>query len=182
MPICEICGAKSKNPNYFTTKAHIKTQRHQKALKSSTITSLGPAQPTLPVQPSLATPQLESRVTALESAVSSLSSKVDFLIDEFAVFQRKPPGRFTRQQSTQLNQNQVLDIIDKFTQAKRSKDNWITIAELFSALSLENADWFVFQATLIKMFDRGIIELIDGTSKRKLIMRGRSYGLIRRKY
>lgn len=181
MPTCEICGAKSKNPKYFTTKSHINTKTHQRALKLRSSTSLGPGQPTISVKPTLATTQLESRVTSLESTVSSLARKIDFVIEEFTAFQKKTPEVLTRQQTIKLNQNQVLNIIDKFTQIKRSKGNWITINELFSALTLEPADWSVFQATIIKMFDRGLIELIDGTSKRKLNMRGRSYGLVRRK-
>ena len=33
MPTCKICGARSKNPKYFSTAGHKKTKRHQEALK-----------------------------------------------------------------------------------------------------------------------------------------------------
>ena len=181
LPICEICGAESKDPKYFTKKAHIITKRHQQALKSSAVTTLKPSQVIPSARPSLTTTQLEARFNALETTVSSLSSKVDFLIEEFATFQKKIPEMVTRQQPAELKQDLILEIMDDITRIKSSKGNWITIDDLFSALSLKPAEWSVFQVTVIKMFDQGLIDLIDGTSRKKINMRGRGYGLIRRK-
>ena len=181
LPKCEICGAPAKKPEYFNTEKHINSQRHQKALKRRSTTPLKPSQQIPSAQPSLTTTQLEPRINALESAVYSLSSKVDFLIEEFAAFQKKIPEMVTRQQPAELKQDLILEIMDDIKRIKTSKGSWITIDDLFSSLSLKPTEWPLFQATVIKMFDQDLIDLIDGTSRKKLNMRGRVYGLIRRK-
>jgi hypothetical protein len=171
---CEICGAELLNPN---SKSHINSKKHQKALKAKghveSVSTVG-----LTSVPS----DLESRVASLESSMSSLNSRVSFLIDEFTSLQKRIGTISVSSQSREISHDLILNKIDEFNKDRRSTGNWITIDDLVSALSKKTTNWSAIQTTIIKMFDRGLVDLIDGRSSKKINMRGRNFGLIRRRF
>ena len=139
-----------------------------------------PISPEAYTQPSgVGASSFDTRITALESSLSLLYSKVEFLIEEFAVFQKKSSSASSHTLESKMNQELVLHQLDKLSSQRSSRDKWITVEYLFRKLTNNPADWNIFESTLIKMFDRGSIDLIDGPSSRKLKMRGRKYGLVR---
>lgn len=174
MPKCQICGAELKNPN---SKRHINSKKHQKALKAK-----GHPESVSAVRSTTVSSDLGSRVTSLESSMSSLTSKINFLIEEFTSLQKRMGQISVSPKSSEISQDLILNKIDESTKYKRSTGNWITIDDLVSALSKKTTDWSAIQTTIITMFDRGLIDLIDGKSSKKISMRNRTYGLIRRRF
>jgi hypothetical protein len=171
---CQICGAELKNPN---STRHINSQRHQKALKKK-----GHVESVSTVGLTPVSSDLGSRVASLESLMSSLTSKVNFLIEEFTSLQKRMGQISISPKSSEISHDLILNKIDECTKYRRSTGNWITIDDLVSALSKKTTNWPAIQTTIIKMFDRGLLDLIDGRSSKKVNMRGRNFGLIRRKF
>lgn len=179
---CPICGAKVKN---WETKRHQNSKRHQAALlkaggKPAAVASRQRSQTLSPV----ASP-VNVRVSALERAVAEMSSKLEFVLDEMAQVQRKlagsgPMSRTTARQPSGPQSSAILHALDVTRRDSTSNSPWVSVEAVFSNLLGGSFTWGEFEQQAARLFDNGAIELGEGGRNRKIRMRGKLYGLVRK--
>lgn len=176
---CPVCGVKVKNP---ANPRHIKSKTHQAALKRQ------PGAPTVTSAPQAAvlpTPTLEKRLAALEQSFQSLAHKVDFLTDEIGQIQHKlielsglTPS--PRQDSSKLPQA-FLNALDSEVRRGGASSPWVPIETVYATLPAPLRNWPQLEELIPVLFDQGSITLGEGGGSKKILLRGKRYGLVRKK-
>ncbi|MFW9917748.1 MAG: hypothetical protein ACFFGZ_19265 [Candidatus Thorarchaeota archaeon] len=176
---CPICGAKVKNP---TNPRHVKSKKHQAALKRQTGGTKAVSPPKSTRTPALA---LEKRVSALEQGFQNLLQKVDFLIDEVGVIQQKLASQhFTPSSSTPdpaKFPQAFLSALDSRVRQSGASSPWVPIETVYATLPAPFRNWQRLEELVSVLFDRGVIALGEGGDSKKVTLRGKQYGLVRKK-
>jgi 2-phospho-L-lactate guanylyltransferase (CobY/MobA/RfbA family) len=176
---CPICGAKVKDP---TNPRHVKSKRHQAALKRQAGGPKVVSPPKSAASPAFA---LENRVSALEQGLQKVIQKVDFLIDEISMIQQKLAGqRFATSNSSPdpaKFPQAFLSALDSRVRQSGASSPWIPIETIYATLPAPFRNWQQLEELISVLFDRGIIALGEGGGSKKVILRGKQYGLVRKK-
>ncbi|MFQ5980909.1 MAG: hypothetical protein ACE5OZ_22450 [Candidatus Heimdallarchaeota archaeon] len=176
---CPICGAKVKNPS---NPRHIKSKTHQAALKRESGALKGTSVPKAVVR---STPALEERLSALEQSFQSLTHKVDFLADEIEQIQHKSAGLreltpSPREDSSQLPQAFLRALASEVRRSGASSP-WVPIETVYATLPAHLRNWQQLEKLIPALFDQGTITLGEGGGSKKILLRGKRYGLVRKK-
>jgi hypothetical protein len=176
---CPICGAKVKDP---TNPRHVKSKRHQTALKRQAGGTKVVSPPKATRTPALA---LENRVSALEQGLQKVLQKVDFLTDEIGVIQQKLAGLsgltpLPRPDSSQLPQA-FLNALTSEVRRGGASSPWVPIETVYATLPAPLRSWQQLEELIPVLFDQGAITLGEGGGSKKILLRGKRYGLVRKK-
>ncbi len=176
---CPICGAKVKDP---TNPRHVKSKRHQAALKRQAGGTKVVSPPQRTRSPALA---LENRVSALEQGLQKVLRKVEFLADEIGLIQQKLAGqRFTPSSSSPdpaKFPQAFLSALDSHVRQSGASSPWVPIETVYATLPAPFRNWQQLEELISVLFDRGVIALGEGGGSKKIILRGKQYGLVRKK-
>ena len=176
---CPICGAKVKNPE---NPRHIKSKKHQEALKRHSSGTKVVSPPKTAPAPSSA---LETRVSILERGLQEVIQKVDFLADEIGLIQQKLAGqRFTTSASPadpSKFPQAFLSALDSQVRRSSSSSPWVPIETVYATLPTPFRNWQQLEELIPVLFDRGVIALGEGGDSKKITLRGKQYGLVRKK-
>lgn len=176
---CPICGAEVKNPN---NPRHIRSKTHQTALKRQPGTIKVTAAPQAAAPP---TPALEDRLSFLEQSFQSLTHKVDSLADEISQIQHKLTASSgltpsPRQDSSQLPQA-FLNALTSEVRRGAASSPWVPIETVYATLPAHLRNWQQLEELIPVLFDQGAITLGEGGGSKKILLRGKRYGLVRKK-
>jgi hypothetical protein len=165
-----------------TNPRHIKSKRHQAALKRQTGGTKVVSPPTSTRTPALA---LEKRVSALEQGLQKVLQKVDFLIDEVGVIQQKLTGQHFPDSSSPPDPAKFpqafLSALDSRVRQSGASSPWAPIESVFATLPAPFRNWQQLEELISVLFDRGVIALGEGGGSKKINLRGKRYGLVRKK-
>ena len=176
---CPICGAKVKDP---TNPRHVKSKRHQAALKRQASGSKAVSLPKTTRTPALA---LEKRVSSLEQGLQKVLQKVDFIIDEVGIIQQKLAGQHLASSSSAPDPAKLpqafLSALDSRVRQAGASSPWVPIEAVYATLPAPFRNWEQLEELMSVLFDRGVIALGEGGGSKKITLRGKRYGLVRKK-
>jgi len=180
---CPVCNSKLKT----MTMGHIKTQKHQNALKKSGIDSkTDPAlnfikkTPEKPVSAIKDFKEINNRLFHLENIVDHLHRNQQKIFDTLALLNKDFKSEEFFEIDKQLNDNDVFRAINKCIQMNGGKSRWVKIDDIISILKLnreQNRE--ILNKLLIKMFNQNSIDLAEGGDpKYPLIYQNRVFGML----
>lgn len=111
--------------------------------------------------------------------------KVEFLADEIGLIQQKLAGQpFTTSTSSPdpaKFPQAFLSALDSHVRRSGASSPWIPIETVYATLPAPFRNWQQLEELISVLFDRGVIALGEGGGSKKIILRGKQYGLVRKK-
>ncbi len=182
LPTCSVCGSKLKN----ITSRHIKSKKHQDALKKSkTKPSIDQALKLTGAESksrssTKSSNQIVDRLTRIEKVIKDLKSNQNRILMQLKNLSLDSTKPLTIKAKKLLQSRDILSAINKCVQNNQNHSRWIKIDDVISILKLNHEeDRIYLYKDLVKMFTQNVVDLAEGGDpKYPLNYQNREYGMV----